>query len=280
MNWIIRKNYVFEGCLRVVDVKNGAFKQKIIANLNGWRLSWVVCVLLEGCTEDTDLFVDQIMIQRLVNSEEKVFLSELVHLDDLVPVVSDFIEPFALGQVNQGKNVFFEATSTETDWTVQEFVSDSGVWGDAFSHFFDVSIVLFTQNGDAVDWGDSLGQETVGGQFWELGWGIVCEDNLFLANVFVEVGQFWDVGVLHASQDDSVRFHQVIDSSTLSQKLWIASNSVFGFIALYWCSVYHTHNHFEGANWDGRFLHNDDVVSHFMLIVVIHDVPDTNFGVA
>ena len=96
-------------------MKNGAFKQKIIANLNGWRLSWVVCVLLEGCTEDTDLFVDQIMIQRLVNSEEKVFLSELVHLDDLVPVVSDFIEPFALGQVNQGKNVFFEATSTETD---------------------------------------------------------------------------------------------------------------------------------------------------------------------
>ena len=106
---------MFEGCLRVVDVKNGAFKQKIVANLNGWRLSWVVCVLLEGCTEDADLFVYQVVIERLVNSEEKVFLSKLIHLDDLVPVVSDFIEPFAFGQVNQGKDVLFEATSTETD---------------------------------------------------------------------------------------------------------------------------------------------------------------------
>lgn len=106
---------MFEGCLGVVDMKNSSFKQKIVANLNGWRLSWIICVLLEGRTEDADLFVYQVVIEGLVNSEEKVFLSELVHLDDLVPVVSDFIKSFALGQVNQGKDVLFEATSTETD---------------------------------------------------------------------------------------------------------------------------------------------------------------------
>lgn len=100
MNWIIRKIYVFKGCLGVVDVKDRAFKQKIVANLNGRRLSWVICVLLEGGTEDANLFAYQVVIERLVNSEEKVFLSELIHLDDLVPIISHFIKSFALGQVN------------------------------------------------------------------------------------------------------------------------------------------------------------------------------------
>jgi hypothetical protein len=53
------------------------------------------------------------LIELSVNSQEKDFLSEFVHQDNLVPVISDFSEFLVLSQINQGQNIFFKAASSE-----------------------------------------------------------------------------------------------------------------------------------------------------------------------
>lgn len=163
------KSYVFESRLGVVNVQSGAFQKHVIANFDCWRLSGIVGVFLECSTENADLLAFEVLVQLSVNSQEEVLLSELVHEDDLIPVIGHFRQSFVLCQVNQGQDVLLEAASSEADRTVQELVPDSGVRCDALLHFLHIRSVLFAHDGNAVDRRDSLGQETVCGKFGQFG---------------------------------------------------------------------------------------------------------------
>lgn len=126
------------------------------------------------------------MIKGLIDSQEKVFLSELIHFNNLIPIFGHFLQSFTLSQVDKSENIFFKATTTKTYRGVQKLISNSGIRWDAFSYFTNVSIVLLANDGNWIDWWDSLGKETVCCEFWQLGRSVVCVDKTLFTNVFVK----------------------------------------------------------------------------------------------
>jgi hypothetical protein len=78
-------------------------------------------------------------------------LSETIHFKNGIPIICDLFETFRLSDVNQSQNIFFEATSTEPDTTVQKLITNSAITGNAFFYFFNVGLGLLTQNSDTVD---------------------------------------------------------------------------------------------------------------------------------
>jgi hypothetical protein len=142
---------VFQSGFWVVNVESGPFQKHVIANFYCWGLSWIICILLEGSTENANLFALQVLVELSVNSQEEVLLSELIHQNDLIPVIRDFGKALKLGQVNQGQNVFFETAAAEPDRAVQELVANSGIRSDALLDFLDVRTVFLAHNGNAVD---------------------------------------------------------------------------------------------------------------------------------
>lgn len=85
-----------------MNVKNGSFKQKVAAYFYSRRLSWIVGILFEGCSKYGEFLLGQVVIEFLINSQEEVFFSELVHLDDHVPIRGNLFKALALCQVDQG----------------------------------------------------------------------------------------------------------------------------------------------------------------------------------
>ena len=75
----------------------------------------------------------------------------VVHFNNCCPVVSNFCQPFAFSQVNQGENILLETAPSESDTAVQELVSDTSVGSNAFLYLFHVSLVLFAEDSDTVD---------------------------------------------------------------------------------------------------------------------------------
>jgi hypothetical protein len=178
------KIYVIEGGLRVMNVQSGAFQKHVITYLNcGW-LSRIVGILFKSSSKNANFLALEVLIKLSVNSQEKVFLSEFVHKDNLVPVISYFGEILVLSQINQGQNIFFKAASSEAHWAVEEFVSDSGVRGNTFFDFLDIRSVLLAHNCNTVDWRDSLSEETVCGKFGQFGRRVSGMNDAFLSNVF------------------------------------------------------------------------------------------------
>lgn len=220
------------------------------------------------------------MIKWLVNFQEKVFLSELIHFDYLIPVLSHFLQTFTFSQVNKGENIFFETTTTETDRWVQKLISNSGIRWYALSDFTNVSVILFTNDSDWIDWWDSLGKETVCCEFWQLGRGVISINNALLADIFVKCWQSANISVFSGAQNDTIWFHQIVDCSTLSQEFRIAGNNILVPIVLNRSSFNNSQNHFESSNGYSRFLNKNDILQHWMLVVIINDISYSNFSVA
>lgn len=178
------KKYMIESCFWIVNVKSGAFQKHVITDLNCWWLSWIVSVLLECCSENADLFPFKVLIEFSVNSQEEILFSEFIHQNNLIPIIGYFEKSFVLGEVNQGQNVFFETTTTKSYWALQEFIPDSCIRSNTSFYFLDVWSVLLTHDCNTVDWRNSLGKKTIGSQFGQFSWSILCVDNAPLSNVF------------------------------------------------------------------------------------------------
>ena len=156
----------------------------MFCHINSRRLSGIVGIFFKSSSKNANFLALEVLVELSVNSQEKVFLSEFVHKDNLIPVISDFGECLVISQINQGQNIFFEAASSEAHWAVEEFVPDSGVRGNTFLDFFDIRSVLLAHNCNTIDWRDSLSEETVCGKFGQFGWSISGMNDAFLSNVF------------------------------------------------------------------------------------------------
>jgi hypothetical protein len=91
---------MIEGCLWIVDLKVCALLEKVMTYLHGWRLSWVVGVFFESSTEYANFLAFEVEIKRLKDSEEEIFLTVLVYLNNCVPVVCYFSQPLHLSQID------------------------------------------------------------------------------------------------------------------------------------------------------------------------------------
>ena len=55
---IIYNIYVFKRSFWIMYIENSSLKQQIIAYLNCWCLSWIICIFFECCSKNTNSFID------------------------------------------------------------------------------------------------------------------------------------------------------------------------------------------------------------------------------
>ena len=70
--------YTIHGSFRVENSHVGSFLEQVLADLNCWRFSGIVSVLLEGSPKHTDLLIFDIRVKSLKDSFKEGFLAILV----------------------------------------------------------------------------------------------------------------------------------------------------------------------------------------------------------
>jgi hypothetical protein len=61
------------------------------------------------------------------------------------------MKSFRFSQINECQHIFFEAATSKSDTTIQEFITNSGVSGDTFFNFFDIGLIFLAQNGNTIN---------------------------------------------------------------------------------------------------------------------------------
>lgn len=143
--------YIRQGNLRIVNVKDGTFLKEVMTYFDCRCLPRVICILLEGNPEDSQLLLLQIIVEGLKHPQEKTFLSVIVYLENRIPIVGNLNKSFILGQVNQCQNILFEAAASESHATVQKLVSDTSIRCNALADLLYIAFVLFAEDRDAID---------------------------------------------------------------------------------------------------------------------------------
>ena len=128
-----------------------------MADLDSGGLPRIVSVLLKGSTENAYLFVFDVEVQGFKDPLEEFLLSVLVHINDCLPVVGDFIQTLHLGKVSKRQDSFLEATASKPHATVQKLIANPAIARDASLDFLNISFVLLAEYRDAVDGAYPLG---------------------------------------------------------------------------------------------------------------------------
>ena len=92
----------------------------------------------------------------------------------------NFMQTFQLSQINQSKHIFFEATPTESNTTIQKFIANTGISSNTFLHLFYIGLVFFAKNGYTIYRRNSLSKEAVSNEFGHFRGRLVGEDNFVL----------------------------------------------------------------------------------------------------
>lgn len=142
-----------------------SFVKKIATYFNRRGLSRVIGIFFEGGSKNADLFILDVVVESFKYPLKKLSFSIIVHRYDSIPVISNFLKTFQFCQVYKSKHIFFEAATSKTNRTVQEFRSNTAVCSNTCPNLFDISFILFAEDGDRVDGADSLSEEAVVDKF-------------------------------------------------------------------------------------------------------------------
>src|SRR5690554_3867430 len=153
----------------VVHPQFGLFVQQVVGYVYGGTFASIVGVFFKGPTEDGDFFAAHGIKELAYDVLGKAALLVVVHFDDLLPVVGDFGEAVAAGDVHQVEDVFLKTTAAEAYGGFQELGADAAVLTNGAGNFIYVGTALFAKGGDGVDGRYALGQKRVGGEFGEFG---------------------------------------------------------------------------------------------------------------
>lgn len=148
--------YMMEWRFRVVYMNFSTLLQNIVANFNSRGLSRVVCIFFKSCSENSKDFVFEIEIQRFEDSQEEIFLSILIHLDNRIPVISNLIQSLYLSKINKSQYILLKTTSSKSNTTIQKLITDPSISRDTLLDLFDISLILLANNGNAINRWDSL----------------------------------------------------------------------------------------------------------------------------
>ena len=104
-----------------MDVQFSSFVKEISTYFNGRGLSRVIGIFFEGSSKNADLFVLDVVVESFKYPLEELSFSIVVHRNDSVPVIGNFLKSFQFCQVDESQHIFFEAAASKTNRTVQEF---------------------------------------------------------------------------------------------------------------------------------------------------------------
>mmetsp|Transcript_54691 Transcript_54691/g.132810 ORF Transcript_54691/g.132810 Transcript_54691/m.132810 type:complete len:249 (-) Transcript_54691:435-1181(-) len=154
--------------LWVVDVDLSTLLEEVPDDEHGRSLTDVAGVLLEGITQDGDLLTGNGVEHGRHDLHRKTLLLEVVHGNDLTPVLGTFVKTVRLAQVDQVQDVLLETRTSKPDGGHQEPFADTVVHTDGTADFRDVCTGRLTQRRDGVNRRHTLCQEGVRDEFRQL----------------------------------------------------------------------------------------------------------------
>lgn len=98
----------------IVNVQGGAFAQQSFGYVYGGTFPGVSRVLLEGESQECDVLTAYGVVERLNHFGGEPRLLEVVHVDDLLPVGSNFGQVQAFADVDEVQDVLLETTPAKT----------------------------------------------------------------------------------------------------------------------------------------------------------------------
>src|SRR5690554_1167799 len=213
----------------VVHPQFGLLVQQVVGYVYGGTLAGVVDVLFKGPTEDGDFFAAHGIEELAYDVLGEAALLVVVHFDDLFPIVGNFGEAVAAGNVHQVEDVFLETAAAEAYGGFQEFGTDATVLAYGAGNFIYVGTALFAEGRDGVDGQYALGQEGVGGEFGEFGRPYVGGDDAVAidpARVDVHEGLYGGLTglVLSPADEYAVGLMQVLHGGAFGQKFGIGEH--------------------------------------------------------
>src|SRR5690554_6340442 len=213
----------------VVHPQFGLLVQQVVGYVYGGTFAGVVGVLFKGPAEYGDFLATYGIEELAYDVLGKAALLVVVHFDDLLPVVGDFGEAVAAGNVHQVEDVFLETAAAEAYGGFQEFGTNAAVLAYGAGNFIYVGTALFAEGGDGVDGRYALGQKGVGGEFGEFGRPYIGGDDalaIYPAGVDVHEGLYGGLTgfILSAPDEYAVGLVQVLHGSAFGQKLGIGEH--------------------------------------------------------
>merc|ERR1719409_99650 len=121
--------------LGIVDMQLRALLQKFCTDIHRRGFPRVSGVLLEGKAENRDLLSPHCIEHREDDLTGEVLLRQIVHLDDMFPVLGDVMKPEGLAEVDKIENVLLKASPAEADRGVQKLWPDAGIRADCTGNF-------------------------------------------------------------------------------------------------------------------------------------------------
>src|SRR5690554_3684909 len=126
----------------VVHPQFGLFVQQVVGYVYGGTLAGVVGVLFEGPAEDGDFFAAHGIEELAYDVLGEAALLVVVHFDDLFPIVGNFGEAVAAGNVHQVEDVFLKTTAAKANGGFQELGAYAAVLAYGAGNFINVDTAL------------------------------------------------------------------------------------------------------------------------------------------
>src|SRR5690554_4021953 len=213
----------------VVHPQFGLLVQQVVGYVYGGTLAGVVGVLFKGPAEDGDFFAAHGIEELAYDVLGKAALLVVVHFDDLFPIVGDFGEAVAAGNVHQVEDVFLETAAAKAYGGFQELRADAAVLTYGAGNFIYVGAALFAKGRDGVDGRYALGQKGVGGEFGEFGRPNIGGDDALTidpAGIDVHKGLYGGLTcfILSPANKYAVGLVQVLYGGAFGQKLGIGEH--------------------------------------------------------
>ena len=190
------------------------------------------------------------------------FFDEPVHLLGVDPL--DFLEQAEvvtqlLGNLDEGAQVFGEATSAKAKRGIQEFAADARVHAHAVGHFLHVGAGGFAKDRNGVDVGNFQGQKRIGRVLDQFrGIDVRDDDRRVEGRINFLHGLHRPLGA--NPHHHPVGLHQVLDGEAFAQKFGIADHvEVHPGLAV---ALDRFGDLFAGLDRDGAFVHHDLVARH------------------
>mmetsp|Transcript_1111 Transcript_1111/g.2346 ORF Transcript_1111/g.2346 Transcript_1111/m.2346 type:complete len:283 (+) Transcript_1111:206-1054(+) len=190
--------------LRIVHMDFGLLQDKIANNEQGRSFANVAGVLLKRKSKNGNLLASNGVEHGVNHLLREALLLVVVHKNDLVPILSTFLQSVRLAKIDQVENILLKARSTKSNGRVEETLSDTVVHSNGTGDFRNIGSGGFAQGGDGVDGRHTLGEEGIGNQLRQLRRPKVCGENLLARNPVgvngrQRFGGRQSLGTLHSS---------------------------------------------------------------------------------
>mmetsp|Transcript_16648 Transcript_16648/g.24646 ORF Transcript_16648/g.24646 Transcript_16648/m.24646 type:complete len:220 (-) Transcript_16648:343-1002(-) len=154
--------------LRIKDMNLGLLQYQIPHNKHGGCLTYIPRVLLEGISQDGNLFAGDSVEHTGDHLFSESLLLVIIHYNDLIPILGAFMQPISFTQVDQVKNILLEARSSKPNGGIKETPSNTLINPHRTGNLINIRPSRLTQCRNGIDTRHPLRQEGIGHQLTQL----------------------------------------------------------------------------------------------------------------